>query len=274
MKLNKTGIGARLINSLDRKAIGEQLINARQIQSTPLQVRYPQGVREVLGIMSEQLSISTSDLTRILVEDALREMFLPASNATGNIIDRVEHIMQLHDITAPVLATLLAPWNIRPGVIQDPARLVDYLSADALQNLADWFHVNPDWLDGRENFPVSCAGEWPATFEEFKMLINTENNTDIIFWHGFPFSGNNKREFCGVILRQKRIINGATIYPVLSLLPVLLSDEKKGWFSTIYNECKLSVSPRRTLLKPALAESLIAGRVLPAVCFNTLLLPW
>ncbi|EBS0228822.1 conjugal transfer protein TraE, partial [Salmonella enterica subsp. enterica serovar Schwarzengrund] len=94
MKLNKTGIGARLINSLDRKAIGEQLINARQIQSTPLQVRYPQGVREVLGIMSEQLSISTSDLTRILVEDALREMFLPASNATGNIIDRVEHIMQ------------------------------------------------------------------------------------------------------------------------------------------------------------------------------------
>lgn len=104
MKLNKTGIGARLINSLDRKAIGEQLINARQIQSTPLQVRYPQGVREVLGIMSEQLSISTSDLTRILVEDALREMFLPAGNATGNIIDRVEHIMQLHDITAPVLA--------------------------------------------------------------------------------------------------------------------------------------------------------------------------
>lgn len=29
MKLNKTGIGARLINSLDRKAIGERLINER-----------------------------------------------------------------------------------------------------------------------------------------------------------------------------------------------------------------------------------------------------
>ena len=52
MRLNTTGIAARMMLSLDKKAIGEKLINGRQINPTPLQVRYPQGVREVLGIMS------------------------------------------------------------------------------------------------------------------------------------------------------------------------------------------------------------------------------
>lgn len=98
MRLNTTGIAARMMLSLDKKAIGEKLINGRQINPTPLQVRYPQGVREVLGIMSEQLAISTADLTRILLEDALHNMFMPADNTTGNIISRIEYIMLSHDI--------------------------------------------------------------------------------------------------------------------------------------------------------------------------------
>lgn len=106
MRLNTTGIAARMMLSLDKKAIGEKLINGRQINPTPLQVRYPQGVREVLGIMSEQLAISTADLTRILLEDALHNMFMPADNTAGNIISRIEYIMLSHDINAPLLATI------------------------------------------------------------------------------------------------------------------------------------------------------------------------
>ncbi|EIF8125905.1 conjugal transfer protein TraE, partial [Salmonella enterica subsp. enterica serovar Typhimurium] len=66
--------------------------------------------------MSEQLAISTADLTRILLEDALHNMFMPADNTTGNIISRIECIMLSHDINAPLLATLLSPWNIRSTV--------------------------------------------------------------------------------------------------------------------------------------------------------------
>ncbi|EDL1323092.1 conjugal transfer protein TraE, partial [Escherichia coli] len=113
--------------------------------------------------MSEQLAISTADLTRILLEDALHNMFMPADNTTGNIISRIEYIMLSHDINAPLLATLLSPWNIRSTVIQDPARLADYLSADALEHLAECFNLNPDWLNGHENYPIALSGEWPDT---------------------------------------------------------------------------------------------------------------
>ena len=186
MRLNTTGIAARMMLSLDKKAIGEKLINGRQINPTPLQVRYPQGVREVLGIMSEQLAISTADLTRILLEDALHNMFMPADNTAGNIISRIEYIMLSHDINAPLLATLLSPWNIRSTVIQDPARLADYLSADALEHLAECFNLNPDWLNGHENYPIALSGEWPDTADNFRMLINDSSHTEVIFWHSFP----------------------------------------------------------------------------------------
>ena len=274
MRLNTTGIAARMMLSLDKKAIGGKLINGRQINPTPLQVRYPQGVRDVLGIMSEQLAISTADLTRILLEDALHNMFMPADNTTGNIISRIECIMLSHDINAPLLATLLSPWNIRSTVIQDPARLADYLSTDALEHLAEYFNLNPDWVNGRENYPIALSCEWPDTAENFKMLVNDDGNTDIIFWHSFPYAGNAKREYCGVILRQKKLINGSVIYPALSLVPTLMNDEKRKWLTEYTTRQNATMSLRRVTLRPGLADNLITGQILPVSLFNTSLLPW
>ena len=246
MRLNTTGIAARMMLSLDKKAIGEKLINGRQINPTPLQVRYPQGVREVLGIMSEQLAISTADLTRILLEDALHNMFMPADNTAGNIISRIEYIMLSHDINAPLLATLLSPWNIRSTVIQDPARLADYLSADALEHLAECFNLNPDWLNGHENYPIALSGEWPDTADNFRMLINDSSNTEVIFWHSFPFAGNTKREYY----------------------------EKRKWLTEYTTRQNTTMSLRRVTLRPGLAGNLITGQILPVSLFNTSLLPW
>ncbi|MED8948214.1 conjugal transfer protein TraE, partial [Escherichia coli] len=143
MKPDSTGIATRMMLSLDRERICECLLSNRQLQSTPLQVRYPQGVRDALGIMSEQLSLSVSDLTRILVEEALSEMFLPADNIVRRLLCRMEHIMQAHDISATTMAALLAPWNIRPAVFREPDRLTDYLTGDILAALADWFYLSP-----------------------------------------------------------------------------------------------------------------------------------
>ncbi|ELS6473755.1 conjugal transfer protein TraE [Salmonella enterica] len=274
MKMNTTGIAGQLMLSLDRDVIAEKLIHDRRINPTPLQVRYPQGVRDVLGIMSEQLAISTADLTRILLEDALHNMFMPADNTTGNIISRIECIMLSHDINAPLLATLLSPWNIRSTVIQDPARLADYLSTDALEHLAEYFNLNPDWVNGRENYPIALSCEWPDTAENFKMLVNDDSNTDIIFWHSFPYAGNAKREYCGVILRQKKIINGSVIYPALSLVPTLMNDEKRKWLTEYTTRQNATMSLRRVTLRPGLAGNLITGQILPVSLFNTSLLPW
>lgn len=273
MKTDSTGIAARMMLSLDRERICECLLSNRQLQSTPLQVRYPQGIREALGIMSEQLSLSVSDLTRILVEDALSEMFLPADNIVRRLLCRIEYIMQVHNISPVTMATLLAPWNIRPAVFREPDRLTDYLTGDILAALADWFYLSPEWLNGRVHYPLYHPGDWPITQHDFHRLISDSENIDIILWHGFPFAGMHSQEYCGVLLRQKKTINNAIIHPVLSLYPVRMDKEKEGWFQMI-RKISPDISVRAVTLTPAQAEYLITGKILPTVLFSIPLSPW
>ncbi|EFO2364289.1 hypothetical protein DRR68_18140 [Escherichia coli] len=100
------------------------------------------------------------------------------------------------------------------------------------------------------------------------------SNTEVIFWHSFPFAGNTKREYYGVILRQKKEINGSVIYPALSLSPTILNDEKRKWLTEYTTRQNTTMSLRRVTLRPGLAGNLITGQILPVSLFNTSLLPW
>ena len=273
MKPNSTGIAARMILSLDRARICEALLNDRQLQPTPLQVRYPQGVREALSIMSEQLSLSVSDLTRILVEEALSEMFLPADNSVRRLHDRMEYLMQVHELSPVTMATLLAPWNIRPAVFREPDRLTDYLTGEILASLADWFYLCPEWMNGSVRYPLSRPGDWPETQDAFCRLISDGDNIDIILWHGFPFAGEHAQEYCGVLLRQKKKINNDIIYTVLSLYPTGMNKKKEGWFQ-MARKISPDIPVRAVTLSPVQAEYLVTGKILPAELFRIPLSPW
>lgn len=263
MTITTTGIAGTIIPALDSAVVAGLLDNGHRKASSPLQVRYRQGVKEVLEMISERIGISMSELTCILVEDTLREMFLPLSTAAGNVTARVEQLIKAHSLTPPELASLLSPWNIRLSVLQDPVKMTDYLSPALLDNLAQWFHVNPDWLSGRVNFPVALSGCWPETREAFHALLQ-DDNTDVIIWHSILPPGNDGQEYTGVLLRRKTVIHGTTIYPVLSLPPVNIKDNRAAWINEFMdNHC--SSSARRVSLPPYQAELLMSGRIFPAV---------
>ncbi|HHR3735491.1 TPA: conjugal transfer protein TraE, partial [Salmonella enterica] len=193
----------------------------------------------------------------------LRGMLLPLSTTAGNVTARVEQLIKAHSLTPPALAHLLSPWNVRLSVLQDPVKMTDYLSPALLDNLAQWFHVNPDWLSGRVNFPVALSGCWPETQEAFHALLQ-DDNTDVIIWHSILPPGNDGQEYTGVLLRRKTVIHGTTIYPVLSLPPVNIKDNRTAWINEFMdNHCSSSV--RRVSLPPYQAELLMSGRIFPAV---------
>ncbi|EBP4585988.1 conjugal transfer protein TraE [Salmonella enterica] len=266
MTITTTGIAGTIIPALDSDIVAGLLDNGHRKASSPLQVRYRQGVKEVLEMISERI-ISMSELTCILVEDALRGMLLPLSTTAGNVTARVEQLIKAHSLTPPALAHLLSPWNVRLSVLQDPVKMTDYLSPALLDNLAQWFHVNPDWLSGRVNFPVALSGCWPETQEAFHALLQ-DDSTDVIIWHSILPPGNDGQEYTGVLLRRKTVIHGTTIYPVLSLPPVNIKDNRTAWINEFMdNHCSSSV--RRVSLPPYQAELLMSGRIFPAVFMQT-----
>lgn len=268
MAINTTGIAGTIIPALDSAVVAGLLDSGHIKASSPLQVRYRQGVKEVLEMISERIGISMSELTCILVEDALRGMLLPLSATAGNVTARVEQLIKAHSLTPPELAHLLSPWNLRLSVLQDPVKMADYLSPALLDNLAQWFHVNPDWLSGRVNFPVALSGCWPETQEAFYTLLQDSDNTEVIIWHSILPSGNGGQEYSGVLLRRKTIIHDTTIYPVLSLPPVNIKDNRTAWINEFMDN-RYSPSVRRVSLPPYQAELLMTGRVFPAVFMQT-----
>ncbi|ECC1750076.1 conjugal transfer protein TraE [Salmonella enterica subsp. diarizonae] len=268
MTITTTGIAGTIIPALDSAVVAGLLDSGHIKASSPLQVRYRQGVKEVLEMLSERIGISMSELTCILVEDALRGMLLPLSATAGNVTARVEQLIKAHSLTPPELAHLLSPWNLRLSVLQDPVKMADYLSPALLDNLAQWFHVNPDWLSGRVNFPVALSGCWPETQEAFYTLLQDSDNTEVIIWHSILPSGNGGQEYTGVLLRRKTIIHDTTIYPVISLPPVNIKDKRTAWINEFMNN-SYSSSVRRVSLPPYQAELLMTGRVFPAVFMQT-----
>ncbi|WZX55896.1 conjugal transfer protein TraE (plasmid) [Salmonella enterica subsp. diarizonae serovar 58:r:z53] len=269
MTMTTTGIAGTLIPVLDTAVVAELLNNGYHKASGPLPVRYRQGVKDVLELISEHIGISLSELTCILVEDALRGMFLPLSAAAGSVASRVMQLIQTHSMTPPELAQLLSPWNIRLSVLQDPVKMIDYLSPQLLNNLAKWFHINPDWLSGSVNTPVALSGCWPETQEALHALMLDSNNAEVIIWHCELPAG----EYHGILLRQRISVNSVTIYPVLSLPPVNSTDDRSLWINHI-PESRYTVQVRKVSMKPWQVDLIINGRIFPAVLFNTQLQTW
>lgn len=269
MTITTTGIAGTIIPALDSTVVAGLLDSGHKKASSPLQVRYRQGVKEVLEMISERIGISMSELTCILVEDALRGMILPLSTAAGSVACRVEQLIQAHSLTPPELAQLLSPWNIRLSVLQDPVKMTDYFSPQLLNNLAKWFHINPDWLSGSVNTPVALSGCWPETQEALQTLILDSNNAEVIIWHCELPAG----EYHGILLRQRISVNSVTIYPVLSLPPVNSTDDRSLWINHI-PESRYTIQVRKVSLKPWQADLIINGRIFPAVLFNTQLQAW
>ncbi|EAW2474128.1 conjugal transfer protein TraE [Salmonella enterica subsp. enterica serovar Muenchen] len=269
MTITTTGIAGTIIPALDSTVVAGLLDSGHKKASSPLQVRYRQGVKEVLEMISERIGISMSELTCILVEDALRGMILPLSTAAGSVVCRVEQLIQAHSLTPPELAQLLSPWNIRLSVLQDPVKMIDYLSPQLLNNFAKWFHINPDWLSGSVNTPVVLSGCWPETQEALHALMLDSNNAEVIIWHCELPAG----EYHGILLRQRISVNSVTIYPVLSLPPVNSTDDRSLWINHI-PESLYTVPVRKVSLKPWQADLIINGRIFPAVLFNTQLQTW
>lgn len=82
--------------------------------------------------------------------------------------------------------------------------------------------------------------------------------------------------FTGILrctVPQEKEINKAIIYPVLSLSPVRMNKEKENWFHTARN-LYAKTSVRTVTLRPAQAEYLMTGKILPAELFSIPLLPW
>lgn len=131
-----------------------QFADGKKTAGTPMAIRFRPAVREFISRVSQRLGISTAELVNVLMEGIMLETLAPRQATVTRIYERFWQLMDAHRLSVTGVATLLSGMNMGLSVLESRERTLDYLTASVIHQLAEWFGVSPDWLNGTEEKPV------------------------------------------------------------------------------------------------------------------------
>ncbi|MBH2759042.1 conjugal transfer protein TraE [Serratia ureilytica] len=143
----------------DMQALVSQFAAGKKTAGAPVAIRFRPVVREFITRVSQRLGISAAELVNILIEGVMLDTLAPRQAVITRLYERFWLLMDAHRLSMVNVATLLAGMNMGLSVLESRERTLDYLTAPVISQLAEWFGVSPDWLDGSEEHPVT-----PVTF--------------------------------------------------------------------------------------------------------------
>ncbi|WP_052118534.1 hypothetical protein [Erwinia oleae] len=214
---NMTTILSRIALEQDEEMqqLVRQFADGKKTAGTPMAIRFRPAVREFISRVSQILGISTAELVNVLMEGIMLETLAPRQATVTRIYERFWQLMDAHRLSVTGVATLLSGMNMGLSVLENRERTLDYLTAPVIHQLAEWFGVSPDWLNGTEEQPVKqvtftswqdvadrllpevCAGTvLPAI-----TLVRQDSSID-------RFGGKNETVVC---IRQLKQINRITL---------------------------------------------------------------
>ncbi|QWA10471.1 hypothetical protein GTU79_25245 [Sodalis ligni] len=248
----------------------------------PLALRLKPGVREFVVRQSAGLGISASGLINLILEGVIREMLLPFENQASHVYERFQLLMEAHGLGITEVATLLAPFNIRLGVLEDRARTLDYLNEETLDCIAGWFNIDADWLKAKTAAPVNLAlsaHRWRDNLDHAaKSLLSADSGdikTDVYFFRSSQHSLLNNNidndHHVGLYVLRRKSINGVSINTVRLFEQAPWSSEQaRSQYRMLMGFCALAQTAGRlhlntVALRPGQMMALRSGVTLPAL---------
>lgn len=282
--LNITSILARITLAQDdnMKQLVTQLSDGKKTAGSPVSIRFRPAVREFVMQASGQLGISSAELVNIVMEGVMRETLTPGQAAVSRIPERFWLLMDEHGLSPSSVVTLLSGWNIGLSILANRERTMDYLTTSVLDQLAEWFGVNREWLEGAAVPPAVVHGfrDWYQAAELLRDRLagaghsGKPANTEIIFLRDNLSPDNESNDIqgntrVGICLAQYKLMNGLPVKIVEYLGQQLVFDTHKNPFTGFMSLCGLLVERNRltdvqTFTTPAhLLELLYSGAALP-----------
>ncbi len=277
-----TAVMARLYTSQEEESVAALLRAAGDGHKSrdPLALRLKPGVREFIVRQSAGLGMSASGLINLILEGVIRETLLPFENQASHIYERFQLLMETHGLGITEVATLLAPFNIRLGVLEDRARTLDYLNGETLDRIADWFNIDADWLKAKTTVPVNLAlstHQWRDNLDNAaRSLLSTGNGdikTDVFFFRSARHSllDIDNEHHVGLYALCRKNINGLTVNTVRLYEQAPWSDEQvRIQYRMLMGFCAQAQAAGRlhlstVALGPAQMAALRLGITLPAL---------
>ncbi|MDJ6542840.1 hypothetical protein LEC33_18545 [Salmonella enterica] len=186
--------------------------------SSQFSVRLRPEARLFFDTCAERLGISRAALFGMLADGVIAEVRNDTADKVVTLYERFCLLMDAHGLDVTEQARLLKPWGFLPGVLASRERTLDLLDVSLLQQLADWFYVDVNWLRGRPACPVcvpdgDSADNWSAVTEHLRTLPGMEGAgepVELIFCFSRSAAGEPVRD-TGLCLRWQRVIGDVTV---------------------------------------------------------------
>ncbi|EAS0616125.1 hypothetical protein E8Q24_28155 [Salmonella enterica] len=190
--------------------------------STQFSVRLRPESRIFFDDCAGRLGISRAALFSMLADGMISEVRDDTADRAVSLYERFCLLMDAHGLDVTEQAWLLKPWGFLPGVLASRERTLDLLDVSLLQQLADWFYVDVNWLRVRSACRPVCipdgdsADNWSAVTEHLRTLPGMESAgepVELIFCFSRSTAGEPVRDV-GLCLRWQRVI-GEVAVPVV-----------------------------------------------------------
>lgn len=186
--------------------------------SSQFSVRLRPESRLFFDACAERLGISRAALFGMLADGVIAEVRNDTADKAVRLYERFCLLMDAHGLDVTEQARLLKSWGFLPSVLSSRERTLDLLDVSLLQQLADWFYVDVDWLRIRSSCPVrvpdsDSADNWSAVTEHLRMLPGMDGAggpVELIFCFSRSVSGGPVRDV-GLCLRYGRVTGEVTV---------------------------------------------------------------
>lgn len=186
----------------------------KDAENTQFSVRLRPETRRFFDASAERLGVSRAALFGMLADGVIAELRNDTADKAVTLYERFCLLMDAHGLDVTEQARLLKPWGFLPGVLFSRERTLDLLDVSLLQQLADWFYVDVDWLRGRSAFPLRIpdgdrADNWSVVTEHLLTLPEIVPAAELIFCFSRRAGGEPVRDV-GLCLRYERVIGEVT----------------------------------------------------------------
>lgn len=195
-----------------------------ETENTQFSVRLRPETRMYFDACAERMGISRAALFGLLADGVIGEVRNDTADKAVTLYERFCLLMDAHDLDVAAQARLLKPQGFLTSVLASRERTLDQLDMPLLQQLADWFHVDVDWLRVLSPFPVSTGAvgtdstsRWTTLAEYIRNLQEKTELTgpaELIFCFSRSGAGESDRDV-GLCLRYWRIIHGVSVPAVV-----------------------------------------------------------
>nr|WP_315239977.1 hypothetical protein [uncultured Albidiferax sp.] len=194
----------------------------------PTSIRLKPETRHFLEAQAQVLNTSVQSLIDVILDGVVEATTDTPSARLRSIRERFFHLMEVHRLDLPAAVELMAPYGFTLSALNNVDRLLDLMKPDAINHLAETFHVRKAWIRGERDETIRSEGyvrwykEVPMAAQRLIAHVKAGDKPELMFIRrrGADFegafkdndAGNARIEPVGVVMRMTRETPSGTRY--------------------------------------------------------------